>query len=122
MGGTRVKRYFTETSDCDKLYVNDIELLGRVRGWQCLVLQRIECFVGKNRVIYLKCCALLVLYLNQPFIHVVCVCGFTAKKAPLRASFKLSNVIVNAKSVLQALSELEPLAVALPADPKERAK
>jgi hypothetical protein len=39
-----------------------------------------------------------------------------------RASFRLANVSINAKSILQSLEELEPLAVLMPANPKEREK
>jgi len=39
-----------------------------------------------------------------------------------RASFRLSNVSINAKSVLQWIDELEPLAILMPTNPKEREK
>lgn len=44
------------------------------------------------------------------------------KSAQTRASFKLANVTINAKQVVQAMNELEPLAVVMPTDPKERVK
>jgi len=37
-----------------------------------------------------------------------------------RITFKLSNVVVNAKAVMQAVDELEPLATVMPSDADER--
>ncbi len=42
------------------------------------------------------------------------------KKSQSRATFKLGGVSINAKSVLQAISDLEPLARIMPTNTKER--
>ena len=39
-----------------------------------------------------------------------------------RITFKLCNVVVNAKAIMQAIDELEPLAVVMPSDADERRK
>jgi len=39
-----------------------------------------------------------------------------------RITFKLSNVVVNAKAIMQAVDELEPLAVVMPSDADERSQ
>jgi len=39
-----------------------------------------------------------------------------------RVTFKLCNVVVNAKALIQAVNELDPLAVIMPADADERRK
>jgi len=57
---------------------------------------------------------------------IVCVCGVrtaTAKRRQLnRVTFKLSDVVVNAKAMMQAVDELEPLATVMPSDSNERSK
>jgi len=46
-----------------------------------------------------------------------------AKRRQLnRITFKLCNVVVNAKAIIQAVDELEPLAVVMPSDADERRK
>jgi len=37
-----------------------------------------------------------------------------------RITFKLSNVVVNAKAIMQAVDDLEPLAAIMPSDPDDR--
>jgi len=37
-----------------------------------------------------------------------------------RVTFKLSNVVVNAKAMMQAVDDMEPLAAVMPADADER--
>jgi chromodomain-helicase-DNA-binding protein 1 len=44
------------------------------------------------------------------------------RKQSNRATFKLSGVTVNAKSVLQSIEELEPLAIVMPSNAKDREK
>ena len=44
-----------------------------------------------------------------------------AKRRQLnRITFKLSNVVVNAKAIMQAVAELDPLAVMMPSDSDDR--
>jgi chromodomain-helicase-DNA-binding protein 1 len=45
-----------------------------------------------------------------------------SKKGNRGPTFKLSSVTVNAKSVIQALTELEPLAEVMPASKEDRKK
>ncbi|KAL5004343.1 hypothetical protein ScPMuIL_017799 [Solemya velum] len=44
------------------------------------------------------------------------------KSQPRHASFKLSNVVVNAHSVLKAEQDMEPLSLCIPADKQEQSK
>jgi len=54
---------------------------------------------------------------------VTCVVLAAAKRRQLnRITFKLCNVVVNAKAIIQAVDELEPLAVVMPSDADERRK
>lgn len=47
---------------------------------------------------------------------------FSGKKTHKGPTFKLSNVQLNAKSVLQACQDLEPIAQVMPKDAQERKK
>ena len=56
----------------------------------------------------------------KKYYHFVFV--FKGKKTHRGPTFKLSTVMVNAKSVVQAIQDLDPLVEALPADKAERLK
>jgi len=52
------------------------------------------------------------------------VCSATpVKRRQLnRVTFKLSNVVVNAKAIMQSVDELEPLAVVMPSNADDRSQ